>query len=97
MERCDFCSVMQILSKYMNSANLYNQCELLSKIFSVYADESDGFTFDNALVCRWFKGLKPVSAQILRFYADPQNSDQLSATFDYSLFFYDVRYAKGGV
>lgn len=85
MERCDFSAVMRIISLYISSANALNQCELISKIFEVFVDENEGFEFDNGLVCRWFKGLKPVSPRIVQFYENSENAEQLSYSIEFKL------------
>lgn len=85
MERCDFCAVMRIISQYVSPAYQLNQSELLNKMFEVYSDENEGFTFDIGLVCRWFKGLKPISPKIARFYEDPENSEQLSSSIEFKI------------
>lgn len=85
MERCDFCTVMRIISQNVSPAYQLNQVELLNKMFEVYSDENGGFTFDIGLVCRWFKGLKPISPKITRFYEDPENSEQLSSSIEFKI------------
>lgn len=85
MERCDFCAVMRIISQYVSPAYQLNQSELLNKMFEVYSDENEGFTFDIGLVCRWFKGLKPISPKIARFYEDHENSEQLSSSIEFKI------------
>lgn len=85
MERCDFSAVARIISQYISSANTLNQSDLLDKMFEVYADENGGFTFDNGLICRWFKGIKPISPRIVEFYEDPENADQLSYSIEFKI------------
>lgn len=85
MERCDFCAVMRTISQYVSPAYQLNQSELLNKMFEVYSDENGGFAFDIGLVCRWFKGLKPISPKIARFYEDPENSEQLSSSIEFKI------------
>lgn len=85
MERCDFSAVMRIISQYISSANALNQCELVSKIFEVFVDENKDFEFDNGQVCRWFKGIKPVSPRIVQFYEDSENAKQLSYSIEFVL------------
>ena len=85
MERCDFSAVARIISQYISSANTLNQSELLNKMFEVFADENGGFTFDNGLVCRWFKGIKPISPRLVEFYEDPENAEQLSYSIEFQI------------
>lgn len=85
MERCDFSAVISIISRYINSANTLNQEKLVEKIFEVFAEENPEFGFDNGLVCRWFKGLKPVSPRIVQFYDDSENAEQLSYSIEFKL------------
>lgn len=85
MERCDFCAVMRIISQYVSPAYQLNQVELLNKLFELFADDNQDFTFDNGQVCRWFKGIKPISPKIARFYEDPENSEQLSSSIEFKI------------
>lgn len=85
MERCDLCAVMRIISHYISHAYTLNQVELLNKLFELFADDNQDFTFDNGQVCRWFKGIKPISPKIARFYEDPENSEQLSSSIEFKI------------
>lgn len=82
MERCDFSAVIRIISQYISAANALNQCDLVCKIFEVFDDENADFDFDNGQVCRWFKGIKPISPRIVQFYEDPENAEQLASSIE---------------
>lgn len=92
MERCDLCAVMRIISHYISHAYTLTQVELLNKLFELFADDNQDFTFDNGQVCRWFKGIKPISPKIARFYEDRENSEQLSSSIEFKILpmMYDV-------
>ena len=70
MERCDFCSVMEIIRKYISEGQEINQVDLLHMLFETFIDDNNNlcFGFDNGLVCRWFKGLSKVSPNITNYY-----------------------------
>ena len=72
MERCDFCSVMAIIRKYISERYEINQVDLVYKLFESFMDDDDNvfFCFDNGLVCRWFKGLAKISPHITRYYLE---------------------------
>lgn len=85
MERCDFSAVIRIISQYISAANALNQSELLLKMFEVFAEENDDFDFDNGQVCRWFKGVKPISPRIVQFYEDSENTEQLASSIEFQI------------
>ena len=85
MERCDFSAVIRIISQYISAANALNQPELVSRIFEDFTYENSNFSFDNGLVCRWFKGVKPISPDILNFYEKPQNAEQLTTSIEFQI------------
>lgn len=70
MERCDFCSVMAIIRKYISEGYEINQVDLMYELFESFMNDDDNvfFCFDNGLVCRWFKGLAKISPNITRYY-----------------------------
>lgn len=85
MERCDFSAVIRIISQYISAANALNQCDLVCKIFEVFDDENEDFDFDNGQVCRWFKGIKPISPRIVQFYENLENADQLASSIEFQI------------
>lgn len=70
MERCDFCSVMTIIRKYISEGQEINQVDLMYELFESFMNDDDNvfFYFDNGLVCRWFKGLAKISPHITKYY-----------------------------
>lgn len=76
MERCDFCSVMEIIRKFIGESRELNQVDLLHMLFESFIDDDNNlcFGFDNGLVCRWFKGLSKVSPNITNYYSKDKNS-----------------------
>lgn len=85
MERCDFSAVIRIISQYISAANALNQCDLVCKIFEVFDDENEDFDFDNGQLCRWFKGIKPISPRIVQFYENPENAEQLASSIEFQI------------
>ncbi len=70
MERCDFCSVMTIIRKYISEGQEINQVDLMYELFESFMNDDNNvfFCFDNGLVCRWFKGLAKISPHITKYY-----------------------------
>lgn len=85
MERCDFSSVMGIVSQYISTSKAISQYNLVSEIFDVYSQEEKIGGFDHGLVCRWFKGFKAISPDILMFYEKPKNAEQLSMSIEFKI------------
>ena len=54
MERCDFCSVMAIIRKYIGESYDISQTDLLYELFAAFANDEQNYeyVFDNGLVCR---------------------------------------------
>ena len=70
MERCDFCSVMAIIRKYISEGYEINQVDLMYELFESFMNHDDNvfFCFDKGLVCRCFKVLAKISPDITSFY-----------------------------
>lgn len=92
MERCDFSSVIRIISQYISATNALSQPGLVSRLFEDFTYENSNFSYDDGLVCRWFKGVKPISPDILNFYEKPQNVEQLAPSIEFQILplMYDV-------
>ena len=84
MERCDFCSVMAIIRKYIGESYDISQTDLLYELFAAFANDEQNYeyVFDNGLVCRWFKGAAKISPQITRYYTDEHNKKCLSSDIE---------------
>ena len=84
MERCDFCSVMAIIRKYIGESYDISQTDLLYDLFAAFANDEQNYeyVFDNGLVCRWFKGAAKISPQITRYYTDEHNKKRLSSDIE---------------
>ena len=84
MERCDFCSVMAIIRKYISESYDISQTDLLYELFAAFANDEQNYeyVFDNGLVCRWFKGAAKISPQITRYYTDEHNKKRLSSDIE---------------
>lgn len=80
MERCDFCSVMNIIRTYISEDHEMNQVDFLYLLFDdfVSSDEAMDFDFDPGEVCRWFKGYVKISPRISKHYLDKKNRHKLS-------------------
>ena len=61
MTRCDFYSIMQIITQYISDAKAPSQTELTYLLFNQFAMEHDDFDFDQGRVNRWLKGKDAVS------------------------------------
>ena len=84
MERCDFCSVMAIIRKYIGESYDISQTDLLYELFAAFANDEQNYeyVFDNGLVCRWFKGAAKISPQITRYYTEEHNKKRLSSDIE---------------
>lgn len=80
MERCDFCSVMNIIRTYISEDHEMNQIDFLYLLFDdfVSSDEAMDFDFDAGEVCRWLKGTAKISPRISKHYLDEKNRHNLS-------------------
>lgn len=78
MNRCDFCTIIKILTAYISTGAAINQSELVYGLFYSFADENADFMFDNGLVCRWVKGNTQVSPRISEFYLQPKNAVRMT-------------------
>ena len=81
MERCDFCSVMDIIRTYISEDHEMNQIDFLYSLFDdfISSDEALDFDFDAGEVCRWLKGTAKISPRISRHYLDQKNHQKLAA------------------
>ena len=81
MERCDFCSVMNIIRTYISEDYEMNQIDFLYLLFDdfVSSDEAMDFDFDAGEVCRWLKGTVKISPRISKHYLDKKNRHKLSS------------------
>ena len=81
MERCDFSSVMQIISNYISQSESINQTDLLQECLfdnffqSKYAED---FSLDNGLVCKWLNGTAKISPRIIEYYSSKKSQENLS-------------------
>ena len=81
MERCDFSSVMQIISNYISQSESINQTDLLQECLfdnffqSKYAED---FSLDNGLVCKWLNGTAKISPRIIEYYSSKKAQEHLS-------------------
>lgn len=93
MERCDFYSVIKILMQSVSEGRNLNQTEFMRKLFTYFSehDENIDFEFDNGQVCRWIKGIVPVSPRIVSFYLKDKHAEHLSVDIEENILplFYD--------
>lgn len=86
MNRCDFYSIMQIITQYISEAKALNQTELLFQLFNEFANQNDDFDFDQGRINRWFKGKDAVSPTITRFYLQNGYAEYLAADIEEKIF-----------
>lgn len=88
MDRCDFCSLMTILRKYIRENNQLSQADFLYELFDDFLLSPDGrdFSFDNGLVCRWMTGQARVSPKVINYYSMSRSQKKLSDTIQQTLF-----------
>ena len=86
MSRCDFYSIMQIITQYISDAKAPSQTELVYLLFNQFAMEHDDFDFDQGRVNRWLKGKDAVSPTITRFYLQNGYAEYLAADLEEKIF-----------
>ena len=86
MTRCDFYSIMQIITQYFSDAKAPSQTELAYLLFNQFAMEHDDFDFDQGRVNRWLKGKDAVSPTITRFYLQDGYAEYLAADIEEKVF-----------
>ena len=84
MERCDFCSSINIIRRYISEDRNMNQIDLLYEVFESFLNDpmSDDFDFDNGQVCRWFNGQARISPRISGFYMDICNKKSMAVDIE---------------
>ncbi|MCD8180755.1 MAG: ATP-binding protein [Firmicutes bacterium] len=80
MNRCDFSSVMSVISSGISEKDEISQIELMFLLFEDFLnnDVNIDFGFDNGLVCRWLNGTAKVSPQIISYYAKNEKYEALA-------------------
>ncbi len=86
MTRCDFCSIINIITEYISEAKALSQTELLFRLFNEFANKNDDFDFDQGRVNRWFKGKDAVSPTITRFYLQDGYAEYLASDLEEKVF-----------
>ena len=86
MNRCDFYSIMQIITQYISDAKDPSQTELVYLLFNQFALEYEDFDFDQGRVNRWLKGKDAVSPTITRFYLQDGYAEYLAADLEEKIF-----------
>ena len=86
MTRCDFCSIINIITEYISEAKSLSQTELVFQLFTEFANENDDFDFDQGRVNRWFKGKDPISPTITRFYLQDGYAEYLASGLEEKIF-----------
>lgn len=86
MERCDFCSVMRIITEYLSETKAPNHTELVYLLFSQFVDEHDDFDFDSDRINRWLKGREPVSPKITAYYTREGYFEYLASDIEEKVF-----------
>ncbi|ADU21625.1 tetratricopeptide repeat protein [Ruminococcus albus] len=86
MTRCDFCSIINIITDYISEAKALSQTELVFQLFNEFANENDDFDFDQGRVNRWFKGKDPISPTITRFYLQDGYAEYLASDLEEKIF-----------
>ena len=86
MIRCDFCSIINIITEYISEAKALSQTELVFQLFNEFANQNDDFDFDQSRVNRWFKGKDPISPTITRFYWQDGYAEYLASDLEEKVF-----------
>ena len=86
MTRCDFCSIINIITEYISEARALCQTELVYQLFTEFANKNDDFDFDQGRVNRWLKGNDPISPTITRFYLQDGYAEYLASDLEEKIF-----------
>lgn len=87
MERCDFSSVITIISDHLSESKRGNQSDLMYALFDTFAtDEANtDETFDEGAVCRWVNGVRKISPRITKYYSDNNKKKDLSTDIEHNI------------
>ena len=87
MERCDFSSVITIISDHISESKRGNQSDLMYALFDTFAtDEANTEeTFDEGAVCRWVNGVRKISPKITKYYSDNNKKICLSSDIEQNI------------
>ena len=87
MERCDFSSVITIISDHISESKRGNQSDLMYALFDTFAtDEANTEeTFDEGAVCRWVNGVRKISPKITKYYSDNNKKSCLSSDIEQNI------------
>lgn len=81
MERCDVSSVLRLVRHWVSEDKVGCQLDLMYELFDEFLqdEKSEDFSFDNALVCKWFGGLARISPRINGYYLSPEHRGELAS------------------
>ena len=87
MERCDFSSVITIISDHISESKRGNQSDLMYALFDTFATDEINTeeTFDEGAVCRWVNGVRKISPKITKYYADNNKKSCLSSDIEQNI------------
>ena len=87
MERCDFCSVITIISDHISESKRGNQSDLMYALFDTFATDEINIeeTFDEGAVCRWVNGVRKISPKITKYYSDHNKKICLSSDIEQNI------------
>ena len=87
MERCDFSSVITIISDHISESKRGNQSDLMYALFDTFATDEINIeeTFDEGAVCRWVNGVRKISPRITKYYADNDKKICLSSDIEQNI------------
>lgn len=87
MERCDFSSVITIISDYVSESKRGNQSDLMYALFDTFATDEINTeeTFDEGAVCRWVNGVRKISPRVTKYYADNNKKICLSSDIEQNI------------
>lgn len=93
MNRVDFHSVSAILFHHLKEADT-SQIDYVYMIFASFSNDTEDFTYDNGLVCKWIKGQAKVSPRIVNYYVDDSHKEAMYQDIEKELFPYLSDYAN---
>ena len=81
MEWCDVSSVLRLVRHWVSEEKIGCQLDLMYELFDEFLqkEKNADFSFDNALVCKWFGGLARISPRISGYYLNPEHRGELAS------------------
>lgn len=96
MAVCDFSTIIKIILAHKregakdpdDNRHEYTQVSLIKGLFDSFYMSKDNYEFDEDVISRWITGKRPVNSEIVNFYRNAENKNELSESFTCNVFPY---------